>query len=83
MNFDKFFRKYFRVKNPFYRFLKIKYDKVTRLSPNGEKAYGQLKELISDLDELIKTYELQDYVKQNGLAAVIGRFDNIIDSPRC
>lgn len=83
MNFDKFFRKYFRAKNPFYRFLKIKYDKVTRLSPNGEKAYGQLKELISDLDELIKTYELQDCVKQNGLAAVIDRFDNIIDSPRC
>ena len=82
MNFEKFFRKYFRIKNTFYRFLKIKYDKVTRLSPNGEKAYGQLKELVIDLDRLLKEYDLQDYVKQNGLAAVIDRFDNIIDSPR-
>lgn len=77
MDFDKFFKKHFKI-NAFYKYPKIKFDCVTRVNPNGEKAKDKMATLVKDLDRLIKAYGLERYVEQNGIAALADKLDELV-----
>ncbi len=77
MDFDKFFKKHFKIA-AFYKYPKIKFDRVTRLNTNGERAKERLSVLVKDLDRLVKEYGLEKYVEQNGIGAIADKLDELV-----